>query len=79
MVILIKVIFIIELFIELVLGVKSKVVLDLFLKCFILVILVFMDVGLGLWFIVYIILVFLFLLCILCVIGFEKLNFKIRR
>lgn len=55
MVVLIKVIFIIELFIELVLGVKSKVVLDLFLKCFILVILVFMDVGLGLWFIVYII------------------------
>lgn len=69
MVVLIKVIFIIELFIELVLGVKSKVVLDLFLKCFILVIFVFMDVGLGLWFIVYIILVFLFLLCILCVIG----------
>lgn len=59
--------------------VKGKVVLDLFLKCFILVILVFMDVGLGLWFIVYIILVFLFFLCILCVIGFEKLNFKIRR
>lgn len=79
MVVLIKVIFIIELFIELVLGVKSKVVLDLFLKCFILVILVFMDVGLGLWFIVYIILVFLFFLCILCVIGFEKLNFKIRK
>lgn len=68
MVVLIKVIFIIELFIELVLGVKSKVVFDLFLKCFILVILVFMDVGLGLWFIVYIILVFLFLLCILFVI-----------
>lgn len=55
MVVLIKVIFIIELFIKLVLGVKSKVVLDLFLKCFILVIFVFMDVGLGLWFIVYII------------------------
>lgn len=65
MVVLIKVIFIIELFIELVLGVMSKVVLDLFLKCFIFVIFVFMDVGLGLWFIVYIILVFLFLLCIL--------------
>lgn len=53
MVALIKVIFTIESLTELVQGAKSKVVLDSSLKRFIPVILVSMDAGLGLRFIVY--------------------------
>lgn len=53
MVALIKVIFTIESLTELVLGAMSKVVLDSSLKRFIPVILVSMDAGLGLRFIVY--------------------------
>lgn len=65
MVALIKVIFTIESLTELVLGAKSKVVLDSSLKRFITVILVSMDAGLGLRFIVYTILASLLLLCTL--------------
>lgn len=79
MVALIKVIFTIESLTELVLGAKSKVVLDSSLKRFITVILVSMDAGLGLRFIVYTILASLLLLCTLHAIGFEKSNSKIRR
>lgn len=79
MVALIKVIFTIESLTKLVLGAKSKVVLDSSLKRFIPVILVSMDAGLGLRFIVYTILASLLLLCTLRAIGFEKSNSKIRR
>lgn len=65
MVALIKVIFTIESLTELVLGAMSKVVLDSSLKRFIPVILVSMDAGLGLRFIVYTILASLLLLCTL--------------
>lgn len=63
MVALIKVIFTIESLTELVVGAKSKVVLDSSLKRFFPVILVSMDAGLGLRFIVYTILASLLLLC----------------
>lgn len=81
MVTLIKVIFTIESLTELVLGAKSKVVLDSSLKLSLIipVILVSMDAGLGLRFIVYTILASLLLLCTLRAIGFEKSNSKIRR
>lgn len=79
MVALIKVIFTIESLTELVLGTKSKIVLDSSLKRFIPVILVSMDAGLGLRFIVYTILASLLLLCTLRAIEFEKSNSKIRR
>lgn len=79
MVALIKVIFTIESLTDLVLGAKSKVVLDSSLKRFIPVILVSMDAGLGLRFIVYTILASLLFLCTLRAIGFEKSNSKIRR
>lgn len=72
MVALIKVIFTIESLTELVLGAKSKVVLDSSLKRFIPVIFVSMDAGLGLQFIVYTILASLLLLCTLRAIGFES-------
>lgn len=79
MVALIKVIFTIESLKELVLGAKSKVFLDSSLKRFIPVILVSMDAGLGLRFIVYTILASLLFLCTLRAIGFGKSNSKIRR